>query len=98
MACQKVNRLKDDKQLHQDGKNRAYARQQGHLDSFEKVCNIAIYIIPILLLGWLLIMVIRNILINNWHPIESGGQAIFLYIFGYFSRYLQTMGINNAED
>jgi hypothetical protein len=93
-----MNKLKNDKQLHQHGKNRAYIRQQAHLESFAKVCNIAIYIIPILLLIWLFIMVIHYILINNWQPIESGGQSLFLYIFGYFSRYLQTMGIKNNEE
>ena len=92
MARQKINELKDDKQLQLDGKNRAHERNQKMLDAGTKVGNAAIYIVPTLVIVWLIIMLFHYIFTNNWNAIESGGQSLLIYVGGYITRFLQTAG------
>lgn len=93
MSRKQIREIRNDKELEQDDKNRAHERKQKNLDAIANISKIAIYITPILLLVWLLLMAFHYIETNNWDALQNAGEAVLFVVVGYIAHYLQTIGI-----
>ena len=95
----KINELKTDSELKLDGKNRDHLRTQKLHDAFNTVVCIAIYVLPVLVLIWALVLAYHYISTGSWDAFDTLGRTAVVGILGYGARYLQENGFNpNKKD
>lgn len=93
----KVAKVNEDLDIEKDGKIQNYLRWQGVYDSLASLAKVAIFIIPIVLFFWGLVLLIHYWMVGQWDTLQNYFTTVIKFLLGYLVAFLQSKGIKGRK-